>query len=80
MDWLLTLLAAAGTEPDPGHPPDGMNLLALTGNAALVDRKLFWRYKEVAARRTHRRLQVPQNPGQHLLVQRGQKIHRARQS
>jgi arylsulfatase A-like enzyme len=30
----------------PGYPPDGMNLLpALTGNAAAVDRKLFWRYK-----------------------------------
>jgi arylsulfatase A-like enzyme len=46
MDWLPTLLAAAGTAPDPGYPPDGMNLLpALTGNVAAVDRKLFWRYK-----------------------------------
>jgi arylsulfatase A-like enzyme len=46
MDWLPTLLAAAGTAPDPGYPPDGMNLLpALTGDAAAVDRKLFWRYK-----------------------------------
>ena len=46
MDWLPTLLAAAGAAPDPGYPPDGMNLLpALTGNAAAVDRKLFWRYK-----------------------------------
>ncbi len=46
MDWLPTLLAAAGTAPDPGYPPDGMNLLpALTRNAAAVDRKLFWRYK-----------------------------------
>src|ERR1700686_5746128 len=25
MDWLPTLLAAAGTAPDPGYPPDGMN-------------------------------------------------------
>jgi len=46
VDWLPTLLAAAGTASDPGYPPDGMNLLpALTGNAAAVDRKLFWRYK-----------------------------------
>jgi arylsulfatase A-like enzyme len=46
MDWLPTLLAAAGAAPDPDYPPDGMNLLpALTGNAATVDRKLFWRYK-----------------------------------
>jgi arylsulfatase A-like enzyme len=44
VDWLPTLLSAAGTAPDPGYPPVGMNLLpALTGNAAAVDRKLFWR-------------------------------------
>jgi arylsulfatase A-like enzyme len=46
MDWLPTLLAAAGTAPDPAFPPDGVNLLPwLTGDAALVDRALFWRYK-----------------------------------
>ncbi len=27
MDWLPTLLAAAGTSPDPAYPSDGMNLL-----------------------------------------------------
>jgi len=46
MDWLPTLLAAAGTAPDPAYPPDGMDLMpALAGNAAPVERKLFWRYK-----------------------------------
>jgi arylsulfatase A-like enzyme len=46
MDWLPTLLAAAGTAPDPAYPSDGMNLLpVLTGNAEPVARKLFWRYK-----------------------------------
>jgi arylsulfatase A-like enzyme len=46
MDWLPTLLAAAGAQPDPAYPSDGMNLLpALTANAAPVSRKLFWRYK-----------------------------------
>src|SRR5262249_36210082 len=46
MDWLPTLLAAAGAASDPAYPPDGMNLLpTLTDNAAAVDRKLFWRYK-----------------------------------
>jgi arylsulfatase A-like enzyme len=46
MDWLPTLLAAAGAASDPDYPPDGMNLLpVLTGNSAKVDRKLFWRYK-----------------------------------
>jgi arylsulfatase A-like enzyme len=47
MDWLPTLLAAAGTRPDPAYPPDGMSLLpALTQNAAPVSRKLYWRYNE----------------------------------
>src|SRR5262249_11967465 len=51
MDWLPTLLAAAGTSPDPGYPPDGMNLLRLLGrNATPVPRKLFWRYKANAQR------------------------------
>ncbi|MGA8042656.1 MAG: sulfatase-like hydrolase/transferase [Terracidiphilus sp.] len=46
MDWLPTLLAAAGTAPDPAYPSDGINLLPmLAGNAAAVPRKLFWRYK-----------------------------------
>ena len=46
MDWLPTLLAAAGTAPDSAYPPDGMNLLPqLTGGAAPALRKLFWRYK-----------------------------------
>jgi arylsulfatase A-like enzyme len=46
MDWLPTLLAAAGTAPDPAFPSDGINLLPwLTQGAAPVPRKLFWRYK-----------------------------------
>jgi len=46
MDWLPTLLAAAGTAPDPAYPADGMNLLPhLTEGAGVVERKLFWRYK-----------------------------------
>jgi arylsulfatase A-like enzyme len=45
MDWLPTLLAAAGATPDASFPPDGMNLLpTLTANAPPVTRKLFWRY------------------------------------
>ena len=46
MDWLPTLLAAAGTAADPACPPDGMNLMpCLTERAAPVPRKLYWRYK-----------------------------------
>jgi len=47
MDWLPTLLAAAGARPDPAYPPDGISLLpALIQNAAPVPRKLYWRYNE----------------------------------
>jgi arylsulfatase A-like enzyme len=46
MDWLPTLLATAGTAPDPGSPTDGVNLLpCLTQGVAAAPRKLFWRYK-----------------------------------
>lgn len=46
MDWLPTLLAAAGTTPDPAYPSDGENLLpVIFGNNAPVPRTLFWRYK-----------------------------------
>ncbi len=51
MDWLPTLLAAAGTQPDEAFPSDGMNLLPmLTQGATAVPRKLFWRYKANAQR------------------------------
>jgi arylsulfatase A-like enzyme len=51
MDWMPTLLAAAGVPSDPAFPPDGINLLPmLTQNAAAVERKLFWRYKANAQR------------------------------
>jgi arylsulfatase A-like enzyme len=51
MDWLPTLLAAAGTAPDPAYSTDGMNLLpALTQHAPAVPRKLYWRYKANAQR------------------------------
>jgi arylsulfatase A-like enzyme len=51
MDWLPTLLAAAGVLPDPASPPDGINLLPLLAtNAEPIARKLFWRYKANAQR------------------------------
>jgi arylsulfatase A-like enzyme len=46
MDWLPTLLAAAGTAPDPAYASDGIDLLPwLMQGTAPVPRKLFWRYK-----------------------------------
>lgn len=51
MDWLPTLLAAAGVAPDPASPPDGIDLLpVLTEKAPVMTRKLFWRYKANAQR------------------------------
>jgi arylsulfatase A-like enzyme len=51
MDWMPTLLAAAGAAPDPAYPPDGISLLpVLTQNASTVPRKLFWRFKSNAQR------------------------------
>jgi arylsulfatase A-like enzyme len=51
MDWVPTLLEAAGTGPAAAFPADGTNLLPiLTGNASPTPRKLFWRYKANAQR------------------------------
>jgi arylsulfatase A-like enzyme len=45
MDWLPTILGAAGSAPDPAFPSDGMNLLPMLTGGAAIPRKLFWRYK-----------------------------------
>jgi arylsulfatase A-like enzyme len=46
MDWLPTLLAAAGAAPDPAYAPDGENLLpVILGTSAPHPRTLYWRYK-----------------------------------
>ncbi|MEO6379343.1 MAG: sulfatase-like hydrolase/transferase [Caulobacteraceae bacterium] len=45
MDWMPTLLAAAGAKSDASLPSDGMNLMpVLTRGAAPVSRSLYWRY------------------------------------
>ncbi|MCC7463733.1 MAG: sulfatase-like hydrolase/transferase [Gammaproteobacteria bacterium] len=45
MDWVPTLLAAAGVQPDPAYPSDGENLLEIiVGNAPVHPRQLYWRY------------------------------------
>jgi arylsulfatase A-like enzyme len=45
MDWMPTLLAAAGTRPDPAHPSDGEDLAAALAGGGAHPRKLLWRYK-----------------------------------
>jgi arylsulfatase A-like enzyme len=45
MDFLPTLLDAAGATPDRRRPPDGVSLLPTLRDASHVeDRTLFWRY------------------------------------
>jgi arylsulfatase A-like enzyme len=46
MDFLPTLLSAAGTEPHPDYPSDGINLMpVITGKIPPMSRTLFWRQK-----------------------------------
>ena len=45
MDWLPTLLAAAGGEPDRKHPTDGASILPVLAGGPDFSRTLFWRYK-----------------------------------
>lgn len=57
MDWLPTLLAAAGTTADLRYKPDGENLLpVLAGSEPVRERTIFWRYKggdQAAVRRAN---------------------------
>lgn len=51
MDWLPTLLSAAGLTPDERYPSDGDDILpVLRGQRAAYDRTLYWRYKAQAQR------------------------------
>jgi arylsulfatase A-like enzyme len=50
MDWMPTLLAAVGSQPDAAYPPDGENLQPSLAGAAPHSRKLYWRFKAGAQR------------------------------
>ena len=51
MDWLPTLLAAAGVAPHADYPSDGENILpVIEGAAPAHPRTLYWRYKAQAQR------------------------------
>lgn len=45
MDWVPTLLAAAGARPAPSYPLDGMDITEALEGAQLLPRTLFWRYR-----------------------------------
>jgi len=49
MDWMPTMLAAAGVAPDPGYPPDGIDLAPLFADPSWSpQRTLYWRMKHRA--------------------------------
>jgi arylsulfatase A-like enzyme len=50
MDWMPTLLAAAGLAPASDYPPDGENLLPILSGQAPHARKLYWRFRAGAQR------------------------------
>jgi arylsulfatase A-like enzyme len=45
MDWLPTFLAAAGGAPHPRFPSDGTDIREAIAGRNLVERPLFWKYK-----------------------------------
>jgi len=67
MDWMPTLLAAAGIEPHPSYPVDGHESLAdPDSECASGPRKLFWRYKRMPTSGARWRLPIPQDPRQYF--------------
>lgn len=65
MDWLPTLVAAAGGEAASDHPPDGIDIRSALAGCALPQRPLFWRYKYMHQRAVrlgrHKYLQINGN-------------------
>lgn len=71
MDWTATMLDAAGAQPDPGYPLDGVSLLPyLVDGAPFPNHDLYWRTRsQLAVRRgrmkyLHDRRLRPQKLGQ----------------
>ena len=48
MDWLPTLLAAAGAAPSATSPSDGIDITPALLGGTLPPRALFWRYRHMA--------------------------------
>ena len=68
MDLTRSILAVTGTALPPGYEPDGVNILpALSGQAPVADRQLFWRIL-----RTERQQKATRSGRWMLLVDGGQ--------
>lgn len=47
MDWVATMLSAAGVQPDPASPLDGIDLLPICrGDGLVTERAVYWRTRE----------------------------------
>ena len=80
MDWLPTLVAAAGTRPDPAYPSDGEDLApALRRRGRASAQVLLALQGGIAARGARRRLQIPADRRQRIPVRRRPGPARARQ-
>ncbi len=80
MDWLPTFLAAAGAASDPASPPDGINLAAAAlRRRARLAQALLALQAQSATGDARRRLEVSQDPRQHVPVQRGRRSAGARE-
>jgi arylsulfatase A-like enzyme len=67
MDWSATVLAAAGTRPDPAYPLDGEDLtLVLSGRRDAYDRTLCWRIRRFDAIRSGPWKYLKEPQGEHL--------------
>lgn len=47
MDWMPTLLAAAGAKPHPDYAPDGVDLMDVLSGARPTPRILCWRFRHL---------------------------------
>jgi arylsulfatase A-like enzyme len=67
MDWMATILAVAGSKPDPAYPLDGEDLLpGCTGARSVHDRTLFWRTRHHEAARVGKWKYLKESGKEHL--------------
>jgi len=67
MDWMATLLAAAGATADPGYPLDGEDLMPVfAGTRQPHDRTFFWRTTGRTAARSGQWKYLQEQEGEYL--------------
>jgi arylsulfatase A-like enzyme len=67
MDWMATMLAAAGASADSAYPLDGEDLMPVcSGRRAPYDRSLFWRSLDRDAARIGKWKYLKESGNEHL--------------